>query len=83
MLIEEIYQRQADVIEMYADPESPLFEKYGITWLFVGEYETGDWQSTCTTAGPYEIARFPEAGGAVWKLAYQSGDTRIYQRVGK
>ena len=83
MLIDEIDRREADVFEMFGDADSPLFEMYGVTWLFVGEYETGDWQSTCTTAGPYEIARFPETGSAMWKLAFQSGDTRIYQRIGK
>ena len=26
---------------MFADPDSPLFDTYGVTWLFVGEYEIG------------------------------------------
>ena len=82
-LIDEIDQRQADVTAMFADPGSTLFDQYGVTWLFIGEYETGDWRSTCPTAGPYDIGRFPEDESSGWKLAFQSGETRIYQRVGQ
>ena len=82
-LLDEIEQRQADVIEMFRDPTSPLFDTYDVTWLFVGEYETGDWRSICATAGPYEIARLPDNGSAVWEPAFQSGGTRIYRRVGQ
>ncbi len=55
MLIDEIEQRQADVVEMFRDADSRLFDKYGVTWLFVGEYETGDWRPICATAGPYRM----------------------------
>ena len=82
MLIAEIEQRQADVIEMFRDPNSPLIDKYGVTWLFVGEYETGDWRPICATAGPYQIAGLPENGTSIWEPAFQSGGTRIYQRFG-
>lgn len=82
MLLDEIEQRQADVSEMFRDADSPLFDEYGVTWLFVGDYETGDWRSICATAGPYEIARLPENGSSVWEPAFQSGGTQIYKRVG-
>ena len=54
-LLGEIDRREADVAEMFAHPDSPLFDKYGVTWLFVGEYESGDWKTECETAGPYDI----------------------------
>jgi YYY domain-containing protein len=82
MLIDQIERRQADVIAMFADPNSSLFEKYGVNWLFVGDYESGDWKATCATAGPYEVGRFSDAGRDLWNLAFQSGDTRIYRRAG-
>jgi YYY domain-containing protein len=81
MLIDEIEQRQADVSEMFRNPDSGLFDKYGVTWLFVGEYETGDWRPICATAGAYQIARLPQNGTSVWEPAFQSGGTRIYRRV--
>ena len=83
MLIDEIDQRQADVIDMFRDADSPLFAKYGVNWLFVGEYETGNWQSICATAGPYQIAGLSENENSVWEPAFQSGGTRIYKRVGE
>ena len=55
-LLAEIDRRQADVAAMFADPDSPLFDTYGVAWLFVGEYESGDWRTECETAGPYDIA---------------------------
>lgn len=79
-LIAEIDRREADVAEMYANPASPLIDEYGVTWLFVGEYESEDWQATCRAAGPYDIARIIETGSSEWTLAFQSGETRIYQR---
>jgi YYY domain-containing protein len=83
MLIDEIDQRQADVVDMFRDAGSPLFAKYDVNWLFVGEYETGNWQSICATAGPYQIAGLSENGNSVWEPAFQSRGTRIYKRVGE
>ncbi len=54
-LLDQIGRREADVAEMFAHPDSPLFDTYGVTWLFLGEYESGDWQTECETAGPYDI----------------------------
>jgi hypothetical protein len=65
---------------MFADPRSSLFATYGITWLFVGEYETGDWQTDCETAGPYDVASLPEQSDSLWQEAFRAGDTRIYRR---
>ena len=81
-LLSQIDRREADVAEMFAQPDSPLFDKYGVTWLFVGEYEVGDWRSECETAGPYDIAPLLEEPNPVWEEAFRAGDTRIYRRLG-
>jgi uncharacterized membrane protein len=81
-LMAEIDRRQQEVAEMYADPGSPLFERYGVRWLFIGEYETGNWRPECPTAGPYEGLAAPDYPGAGWEEAFRSGDTRIYRRTG-
>jgi YYY domain-containing protein len=79
-LIAQIDRRQADVAAMFADPQSPLFATYGVTWLFVGEYETGDWQTDCETAGPYDVSSLTEQSDSLWQEAFRAGDTRIYRR---
>ena len=38
--------------QMFADPDSPLFATYGVTWLFVGEYESGDWRDRMQDGRP-------------------------------
>jgi len=76
----QIDHRQADVAAMFADPQSPLFDTYGVAWLFVGEYETGDWQTDCETAGPYDVASLAEHPDSAWQEAFRAGDTRIYRR---
>jgi uncharacterized membrane protein len=80
-LIAEIDRREADVEAMFAAPDSPLFDTYGITWLFVGEYEAGDWQTECEAAGPYDIASSFADLDAGWDEAFHAGDTRIYRRI--
>jgi YYY domain-containing protein len=80
-LIDAIVQRQTDVAAMYADPGSPLIADYGVDWLVVGAYETGDWRATCQTAGPYPGIDAPGYPGPGWDEVFQSGETRIYQRA--
>ena len=79
-LLAEIDRREGDVATMFADPNSPLFDEYGVTWLFVGEYESGDWRTECETAGPYDIAPLLGEAEPVWNEAFRTGDTRIYRR---
>ena len=80
-LLGEIDPREANVAEMFAHPGSPLFDTYGVTWLFVGEYESGDWRTECKTAGPYDISPLLEEPNSVWEEAFRAGDTRIYRRI--
>ncbi len=80
-LIDDIEQRQADVKLMLADPSSSLFDSYGVTWVFLGAYETGDWQGECEVAGkPSDqvASGFPGPG---WEEPYRSGGTRVYRRI--
>jgi hypothetical protein len=70
------------VAAMFADPDSPLFDTFGVTWLFVGEYESADWQADCETAGPYDLASLLEQSNSTWDEAFRAGDTRIYRRNG-
>lgn len=79
-LLSEIATRQDDVAQMFADPDSPLLDQYGIRWLFVGAYETGNWRAECPTAGPYSNVSNPGYPGPGWVEAFRSGDTRIYRR---
>jgi len=72
--------RERDVRRLFADPRGPLLDRYGVDWLYLGRYETGDWRDECPTAGPYEgidAAGYPGSG---WELAFESGDVRIYRR---
>jgi hypothetical protein len=66
---------------MFANPDSPLFDTYSVDWLFIGEYESGDWQSECETAGPYDVSPDVEQSDARWEEAFRAGDTRIYRRI--
>jgi YYY domain-containing protein len=81
-LLDEIGPRQAAVAQMFANPTSPLFARYGVDWLFVGEYERGDWQGECPTAGPYDGLEQPGYPGPGWEEAFRSGETRLYRRTG-
>jgi YYY domain-containing protein len=80
-LIAAIPGREGEVAAMFADPDSPLVDEYGVDWLFVGSYEAGNWQAECPTAGPYESVNSAGYPGPRWEEAYRSGQTRIYRRV--
>ncbi|MCC7023777.1 MAG: hypothetical protein IT338_13205 [Thermomicrobiales bacterium] len=80
-LLAEIRQRQEDVPAIYADPQSPLIAQYGIDWMVVGEYEEGNWQADCPSAGPYAGVNEFGFPGKGWKEVFRSGATRVYQRA--
>jgi YYY domain-containing protein len=80
-LVAEIDRREADVAAMFANPDSPLFDTYGVDWLFIGEYESGNWRSECESAGPYDVPPDLEEPDAAWEEAFRAGDTRIYRRI--
>jgi YYY domain-containing protein len=82
-LIAQIAQRQSDVAAMYQDPESPLFDSYGVRWLVVGQYERNNWQGECPTAGPYPGIDAPAYPGPGWQEAFRAGNTVIYERASR
>ena len=65
---------------MLATPDSPLFDTYGVDWLFIGEYESGDWRSECETAGPYDVAPLLAEPDSGWQEVFRAGNARIYHR---
>ena len=80
-LLDQIRTREADVSAMFADPSSSLVDLYEVTWLFVGDFERGDWRADCPAAGPYpgiERLGYPGSG---WEEAFRSGDTAVYRRL--
>ena len=75
-----ITSRQRDVANIYGDPSGSLADQYGVQWLFVGDYEIGNWQTECESAGPYAGIDTPSFPGPDWEEAFRSGDVRIYRR---
>jgi YYY domain-containing protein len=78
-LIDEIRDREAAVAAIYAEPGGGLADDFGVTWLVVGDYEAGDWQAECSTAGPYPRVGDPDFPGPGWDEAFRSGDTRVFR----
>jgi YYY domain-containing protein len=79
--LQEIPVRAADVAAMFTDPSSDLVDRYGVSWLFLGEYETGNWQAQCDTAGPYAGLHSAGYPGPVWEEVFASGPTHLYRRL--
>lgn len=79
-LTAQIPLRAEDVRTMYADPASPLYARYGVDWVFIGQYETSSAGPECPIAGPYDIdlTRFAAAG---WEPAFQAGDVTLLHRL--
>ena len=77
----EIGQREQDVARLFAEPRGDLLDRYGVTLLFVGRYEEGDWQSECAAAGPYPGLDEPGFPGPGWESVFAEGDVRIYRRI--
>lgn len=80
-LLAEIPRREADVARIFADPSGELATQDGITLLYVGTYETGEWQHLCPTAGPYPGIRQPGFPGPGWQSVYDSPTVRVYRRA--
>jgi len=77
----EIGPRADDVRAMFADPSGDLASSYGVTWLMVGSFERGDWQSSCASAGPYDGLDDPEYPGAGWTKVVDTPTAVLYQRI--
>lgn len=80
-LIGQISVRSDQIAEIYADPQSPLVEHYGITLMFIGTYELEGAGRACEVAGPYPETRADNYPGSGWTLVFERGTTRIYRRA--
>ncbi len=72
--------REEDVAAMFADPQSPLVEQYGVTLLVVGFFERHG-TTACEIAGPYPQVTQPGYPGPGWEEVFASGEARIYRRT--
>jgi uncharacterized membrane protein len=82
-LLAAIPQRVADIPRMYEEPQSPLFDEYGVTLLYAGRLERQGAGSACPVAGPFDAVTKPGYPGAGWVLIWQSedGQARLYRRA--
>ena len=80
-LMAELPRRQEDVASAFADPAGETLDRYGVTLLYVGRYERGDFSSVCEAAGPYPEVRAPSYPGDGWEKVFTAGDVRIYRRL--
>jgi uncharacterized membrane protein len=80
-MLEEIPRRAADVAASFANPADPLLDDYGVTLIYVGRYERGDWRHICDVAGPYAGVEQPGFPGPDWDVAFNQGEVTIYRRT--
>ncbi|MBA3414385.1 MAG: hypothetical protein H0U10_04065, partial [Chloroflexia bacterium] len=78
----EIADREAAIAGMYAEPQGPLFDAYGVTLLYVGPYERDGAGRACPIAGPYPATGDPSFPGAGWEEVFASGEARVFRRAG-
>ena len=79
-LLDQIAPRGADVVRVYAEPDGPLADAYGVRWLVRGRYETGPWSDRCDTAGPYPGIDEPGWPGPGWTLAFEKDGVAVFER---
>ncbi len=79
--MDEIGPRQKDVRQMYGDPQSPLFDAYGVTYLYVGSLERLGDRECAVLEEPYAGVSNPGYPGVGWELAFASGDVAVYKRI--
>ncbi|MBA2521253.1 MAG: hypothetical protein H0V24_16465 [Chloroflexia bacterium] len=75
-----ISRREADVAEMFAEPSGRLAQEYGVTLVYVGTFETGEWRHVCPAAGPYAEVAADGYPGPGWEIAFSRGEVTIYRR---
>lgn len=79
--LQEIPRRAADVAQIFADPSRPLANQYGITLLYVGQYERENWRHVCDVAGPYSGLDRSGYPGPGWEPVFDQGEVSIYRRI--
>jgi YYY domain-containing protein len=81
-LLDEIPLRERQIAEIFADPSGASAADHGITLLYIGTFETGDWRHVCAAAGPYAGIQESDFPGPGWEIAFSQGDVTIYRRAG-
>ncbi|MFM8594763.1 MAG: DUF2298 domain-containing protein, partial [Chloroflexota bacterium] len=76
----EIGPRGQDVRIMFDDPNGNLAEEYGVSYLLLGRFETGDWRGRCDSAGPYAGADQAGYPGSGWTVVVDTPTAKLYQR---
>jgi YYY domain-containing protein len=76
----QIGVRADEIAEMYDDPRSDLFARYGITLLYVGEFERNGSGPDCEKGGPYPSVEGADYPGAGWTEVFSSDDGALYRR---
>jgi YYY domain-containing protein len=79
-LLSQIGPRADEVAEMYADPQSPLFDQFGVTLLYVGRFESQGAGRDCAIAGPFPAVENEGYPGDGWTLVFESDHGRLYRR---
>lgn len=81
-LLDILGKRVKDVQTMYADPESDLFDQYGVTYIYVGKFEIeGSGTTDCPEAKAYPNTAEPSFPGAGWDEVFNQDGIRIYHRA--
>lgn len=77
---QEIQRRESLVDDLYGPDAESLRDEFEISLIFVGTFEQHG-AAACEAAGPYETVRNPNFPGPGWSIAFQAGDTVVYQRI--
>jgi uncharacterized membrane protein len=77
----QIGRRGEEVSAMYANPQSVLFDRYGVTLLYVGKFESDGTGEECAKAGPFEAAQSPDYPGPGWTAVFSSDEATLYRRI--
>ncbi|HEY7030389.1 MAG TPA: DUF2298 domain-containing protein [Thermomicrobiales bacterium] len=76
----QIGPRADEVKEMYEDPQSDLFARYGVTLLYVGEFEQHGTGDDCTKAGPFDAVDRAGYPGSGWTAVFSDDGGTLYRR---
>jgi YYY domain-containing protein len=76
----QIGPRADEVKAMYENPQSDLFDRYGVTLLYVGEFERHGTGDDCTKAGPFDAVGRAGYPGSGWTEVFSSDGGTLYRR---
>ncbi|HEU5424974.1 MAG TPA: DUF2298 domain-containing protein, partial [Nitrolancea sp.] len=80
----QINARQAAVKQIYDAPTSrsarALLDKYGIDYIYVGDFEREGYPNQCAAGPPYSAQGLASLSQLGWPVAFQQGSVTIYAR---